>query len=37
VNFLETTFAISLAAHETDVDHLDTIERIGKLVEAKRA
>ncbi|HYP88606.1 MAG TPA: acyl carrier protein [Polyangiaceae bacterium] len=37
VNFLENTFAISLAAHETDVDHLDTIERIGKLVEAKRA
>jgi len=36
VDFLEKTFAISVAAHETDAEHLDTIERIAGLVRAKR-
>ena len=36
VGFLEETFAVSLAAHETDAEHLDTIERIAQLVRAKQ-
>ena len=36
VDFLEKTFSISLAAHEADAEHLDTIERIARLVRAKR-
>lgn len=35
VEFLEKTFAIEMAAHETDAEHLDTIERIGRLVRSK--
>lgn len=36
VEFLEKKFAIEMAAHETDAEHLDTIERIARLVRAKR-
>ena len=36
VGFLEETFGVSLAAHETDAEHLDTIERIAQLVRAKQ-
>jgi acyl carrier protein len=36
VAFLEETFAINVEAHETDVDHLDTIERIATLIRSKR-
>lgn len=36
VGFLEETFGISLAAHETDAEHLDTIELIAKLVRSKK-
>ena len=35
VDFLETTFVISVAANETDTEHLDTVERIARLVRAK--
>lgn len=35
VAFLETTFAIELAAHEVDRDRLDTLERIAALVASK--
>jgi acyl carrier protein len=35
VAFLEKTFSIEMAAHETDAEHLDTIERISALVRAK--
>jgi acyl carrier protein len=35
VAFLEQAFAIEMAAHETDADHLDTIERIARLVRSK--
>lgn len=35
VAFLEKTFSISMAAHETDAEHLDTIARIAHLVRAK--
>lgn len=37
VDFLEKTFSISMAAHETDAEHLDTIERIARLVRSKQA
>lgn len=37
VAFLEQTFGIQMAAHETDAEHLDTIERIARLVTAKSA
>jgi acyl carrier protein len=37
VEFLEKTFSIEMAAHETDAEHLDTIERIARLVRSKRA
>jgi acyl carrier protein len=36
VSFLEETFSISLAAHESDADHLNTIELIARLVNAKQ-
>ena len=36
VSFLEETFSISLAAHEADSEHLDTIELIAKLVRSKQ-
>lgn len=35
VAFLEKTFSIEMAAHETDADHLDTVDRIAALVVAK--
>lgn len=35
VAFLEKTFSIEMAAHETDAEHLDTIERIARLVRSK--
>jgi acyl carrier protein len=37
VEFLEKKFSIEMAAHETDAEHLDTIERIAGLVRAKRS
>jgi acyl carrier protein len=37
VTFLEGHFGITIEAHEAGVDHLDTIERIGALITAKRA
>jgi acyl carrier protein len=36
VTFLEETFAIEVAAHEADAEHLDTIADIAKLVAEKR-
>ena len=36
VAFLEEEFKISVAAHEADAENLDSIERIAKLVAAKR-
>jgi acyl carrier protein len=36
VAFLEETFSINMEAHETDADHLDTIERIATLIRSKR-
>jgi acyl carrier protein len=36
VTFLEDQFGITIEAHEAGVDHLDTIERVGALVAAKR-
>jgi acyl carrier protein len=35
VAFLEQTFGIEMAAHETDAEHLDTIELIARLVRSK--
>lgn len=35
VSFLEEKFSIQMAAHETDAEHLDTIERIAHLVRTK--
>lgn len=35
VAFLEKTFSIEMAAHETDADHLDTVDRIAALVVSK--
>lgn len=37
VSFLEERFDIELEAHEVDAEHLDTLERIERLVESKRA
>jgi acyl carrier protein len=37
VTFLEDHFRVTIEAHEAGVDHLDTIERIGTLVAAKKA
>jgi acyl carrier protein len=36
VAFLEEQFGISVAAHEADVDHLNTIHDIASLVESKQ-
>lgn len=36
VTFLEETFNIEVMAHEASVDHLNTIQSIANLVEAKR-
>jgi acyl carrier protein len=35
VAFLEEQYGITVQAHETDVDHLDTIALIAKLVASK--
>jgi acyl carrier protein len=35
VTFLEETFGITVAAHEADEDHLNTIADIEKLVQSK--
>jgi acyl carrier protein len=35
VTFLEETFGITVAAHEDDEDHLNTIADIEKLVQSK--
>jgi acyl carrier protein len=35
VSFLEEQFRIELAPHETDADHLDTIDHIAALVRSK--
>jgi acyl carrier protein len=35
VAYLENTFSITMAAHETDAEHLDTITLIAGLVRAK--
>jgi acyl carrier protein len=36
VVFLEDRFGVTVEAHEAGVDHLDSIERIIKLVERKQ-
>jgi acyl carrier protein len=36
VAFLEERYKIELQAHETDVDHLNTLTDISRLVQAKR-
>jgi acyl carrier protein len=36
VAFLEEQFGISVAAHEADVDHLNTISDIASLVSSKQ-
>ena len=36
VTFLEERFGIEIAAHETSVDYLDTIQDIARLVQSKR-
>jgi acyl carrier protein len=36
VAFLEEQFGISIAAHEADVDHLNTLNDIASLVAGKR-
>ncbi len=36
VAYLEQTFSIEMAAHETDAEHLDTIEHIAQLVRSKK-
>lgn len=36
VSFLEKEFSISIAAHEADAEHLETLERIADLVRSKR-
>jgi len=35
VAFLEQTFGIEMSAHETDAEHLDTVDRIARLVRSK--
>jgi acyl carrier protein len=37
VTFLEERFHVTLEAHEAGVEHLDTLERIARLLESKRA
>jgi acyl carrier protein len=36
VGFLEKQYGIKVAAHEVNVDNLDTLERIGALVRKKK-
>jgi acyl carrier protein len=36
VNFLESTFGISIDAHETGIEHFDRIEDIAALVARKQ-
>jgi acyl carrier protein len=36
VAFLEEQFGIAIAAHEADVDHLNTLNDIASLVASKR-
>jgi len=36
VAFIEERYTVTLAAHEADVDHLDTINRIANLVLSKK-
>jgi acyl carrier protein len=36
VTFLETQFGVTLAAHEVDREHLDTLERIAQLIREKQ-
>ena len=36
ISFLEEQFGVSIAAHEADEEHFETIEDINKLVESKR-
>jgi acyl carrier protein len=37
VMFMEERFGVTLQAHETDPDYLDTIDLIGRTVLAKKA
>lgn len=37
VMFLEERFSITLQAHETDPDYLNTIDSIAKLIESKKS
>ena len=37
VNFLEDTFQVSVAPHEADAEHLDTLKDIAALVASKLA
>jgi acyl carrier protein len=36
VSFLEERFAVTIEAHEVDVDHLDTLDSIADLVIARQ-
>ena len=36
VLFMEDRYGVKLAAHETDPEHLDTIETIDRLIRSKR-
>lgn len=36
VSYLEDTFGISIEAHEADVEHLNTLNDITKLVRSKK-
>jgi acyl carrier protein len=37
VAYLEQNFSVEMAAHETDAEHLDTIDRIASLVRSKQS
>lgn len=37
VSFLEQEFGVSIAAHQVDEEHLDTVDRIAATVEQNRA
>lgn len=37
VAYLEETFGVKIEAHEVDVDHLDSFDRIADLLISKRA
>ena len=36
VAFIEERYAITLAAHEADVEHLDTITAVANLIRSKK-